>query len=222
MTGSTRIKGSALSLSFGGTDYWADVTSLTMTNDAQDSALVTFADAAGVQAQQYSFKGTAIQSGQTSSFWRYAWANAGNDVAFRYAPFGNTTASADQPHFVGTVKISSQRPDIGGDASPTNEFSFDFQWDIDGLPALDDGTDGVPTILEISPTGQSAGDQVIIGGTRFSSATDVKFGTTSATSIIVVSDVTITAVVPTGSGVKAVTVVNTAGTSAAVNYTVAA
>lgn len=216
---STRIKGNALSLTFGGTEYMADVTSLTMTNDDQDGGLVTFADAAGVAGRQYSFKGTAIQSLTTSSFWRYAWANTGNTVAYRYAPAGNAVASADQPHFVGTVTIGT-RPDIGGDAGASTEQSFDFQWDIVGLPTLDAGTDGIPVISEISPTGQSAGDQVVISGTRLSAATDVKFGTTSATNIIIVSDTTLAAIVPTGTGVKAVTVVNPAGTSAAVNYTV--
>lgn len=219
--GSTRIKGSALSLTFGGTDYWADVTSVTLENADKDSSAVTFADASGTPPRQYQIKGSAIQSLDTSSFWRYAWANSGATVAFRYAPRGNATASADEPHFIGTVKIGP-RPTVGGEAGANNEFTFDFEWDVDGVPTLDTGSDGIPVISSISPTGQSAGDQIVISGTRLAEATDVKFGTTSATNIIVVSDTTLAAIIPTGTGVKAVTVVAPAGTSEPVNYTVAA
>jgi hypothetical protein len=217
---STRIKGAALSLSFGGTDYWADVTKVTLENDEQDSGAVTFQDAAGTGGRQFSIKGSAIQSLQTTSFWRYVWSNSGQTVAYRYAPAGNAVASADQPHFVGTVKIGA-KPTVGGEAGAGNEFTFDFEWEVQGLPTLDDGTDGTATISTISPTGQQAGKQVVISGTRFTGTTDVKFGTTSATSIIVVSDTTLAVVIPTGTGVKAVTIVNSAGTSDPVNYTVA-
>lgn len=218
--GSTRIKGTALALSFGGVDYWADVTAVTLENEEADSPTLTFADAAGNPERKYLIKGSAIQSLQTSSFWRYAWANAGAAVAFRYAPKGNATASADEPHFLGTVKIGP-RPTVGGEAG-SGDFTFDFEWEVEGTPTLDDGTDGVATISTITPVGQSAGDQLVISGTRLSNATDVKFGSTSATSLIVVSDTTLAVVIPTGTGVKAVTVVNPAGTSAPVNYTVAA
>lgn len=218
--GSTRIKGSALSLTFGGTDFWADVSAVTLENDEAESGVITFADAANIGLRQYKIKGSAIQSLQTTSFWRYVWDNSGSVVAFRYAPAGNTTPSADQPHFTGTVRIGA-KPTVGGEAGANTEFTFDFEWDVQGQPTLDAGTDGVATVLNITPTGQTVGEQVILSGVRFTGATDVKFGSTSATHIIVISDTTLAAVIPSGTGVKAVTVVNTAGTSAPVNYTVA-
>lgn len=87
---------------------------------------------------------------------------------------------------------------------------------------MDEGVDGIPVISAISPAGQAAGEQVIITGTRMSGTTDVKFGTTSADNLIIVSDTTVAAIVPTGTGVKAVTVVAGAKTSTPVDYTVAA
>jgi len=218
--GSTRIKGAALSLAFGGTDYWADVTSVTLENNAQDAGAVTFQDAAGTGGRQFLIKGSAIQSLQTTSFWRYVWSNSGNTVAYRYAPAGNAVASADQPHFTGTVKIGP-KPTVGGEAGASNEFVFDFEWEVQGLPTLDDGTNGVATISTITPAGQAVGKQIIISGTRLSGATDVKFGSTSATSLVVVSDTTLAAVIPAGTGVKAVTVINAVGVSAPADYTVA-
>ncbi|MGK0715145.1 IPT/TIG domain-containing protein [Leucobacter sp. W1153] len=218
---SIRIKGNKLALSFGGVDVWADVTAVTLENTDKDGGLTTFEDAAGTPSRQYLVKGTAIQSLQTSSFWRYAWANSGQTVAFRYAPKGNQTASADEPHFLGQVKIGP-RPTVGGEAGTSNEFSFDFEWRVDGDPTMDEGIDGVPVISSITPTGQGAGEQVVITGTRLSGATDVKFGITSADNLIVVSDTTLAVIVPAGTGVKAVTVHAGAKTSAPVDYTVAA
>lgn len=218
--GSTRIKGNKLALSFGGVDVWADVTAVTLENTDKDGGLTTFEDASGTPGRQYLIKGTAIQSLQTSSFWRYVWANTGQTVAFRYAPKGNSTASADEPHFLGQVKIGP-RPTVGGEAGASNEFSFDFEWQVEGDPTMDEGIDGVPVISSITPTGQAAGEQVIITGTRLSGATDVKFGAVSADGLVVVSDITLAAIVPTGSGVKAVTVVAGAKTSDPVDYTVA-
>lgn len=217
---SIRIKGNKLALSFGGVDVWADVTAVTLENTDKDGGLITFKDAAGTPSRQYLIKGTAIQSLQTSSFWRYAWANTGQTVAFRYAPKGNETASADEPHFLGQVKIGP-RPMVGGEAGASNEFSFEFEWQVEGEPTMDEGTDGLPVISSITPAGQEAGGQIIITGTRLSGATDVKFGTVSAEGIIVVSDTTVAAIVPTGTGVKAVTVVAGAKTSTPVDYTVA-
>lgn len=217
---SIRIKGNKLALSFGGIDVWADVTAVTLENTDKDGGLTTFEDAAGTPGRQYLIKGTAIQSLQTSSFWRYAWANSGQTVAFRYAPKGNATASTDEPHFLGQVKIGP-RPTIGGEAGTSTEFSFEFEWQVEGDPTMDEGTDGIPVISSITPEGQEVGEQVVITGTRMSGVTDVKFGTTSVGNLIVVSDTTLAAIVPAGTGVKAVTVVAVAKTSAPVDYTVA-
>lgn len=216
---SIRIKGNKLALSFGGVDVWADVTAVTLENTDKDGGLTTFEDAAGTAGRQYLIKGTAIQSLQTSSFWRYAWANSGQTVAFRYAPKGNETASADEPHFLGQVKIGP-RPTVGGEAGASNEFSFEFEWQVEGDPTMDEGNDGVPVISSITPPGQEAGAQVMIVGTRMSGATGVEFDSTPADNLIVVSDTTLAVIVPTGTGVKPVTVLAGAKTSAPYNYTV--
>ena len=218
MPGSTRIKGAALALSFGGTDYWADVTSVTLDNEDADGGVTTFADAAAGGSRQYFFNLSAIQSTATGSFWRNVWANSGNTVAYIYSPGGNTVATADQPVFTGTAKIGP-KPAIGGDAG-NDEFVFDTRFDIIGVPVMDFGSAAQAAITSITPAGKSAGATVVISGIRFTGATDVKFAAVSATSFAVVSDNTIVAVIPTGTGVKAVTVVTPAGTSAAGSYTV--
>lgn len=220
MSGSTRIKGAALALEFGGTDHWQDITSALFSNEEADGDVTTFADAAAGGARQHFVTITAIQSTQSGSFWNYVWDNTGSTVAYKYAVHGNAVATADQPHLTGTLTIGP-KPDLGGDAGASNTYTFEVRFDINGEPVKDLGASGVSAITSITPSGQEVGDQVTISGTRFTGATDVKFAAVSATSLIVVSDSTIVAVIPAGTGVKAVTVITPAGTSAAVNYTVA-
>ena len=133
MPSSTRITGAKLFLRFGTTDHAADITSYLLTNEEADQNVVTFADAAEGGKRQYKLNGSAIQSTESTSFWSYVWANTGQTVAFTLAPHGNSSATAAQPHFTGTVRIG-QKPDIGGEAGITNEFTFDFEWDVIGTP----------------------------------------------------------------------------------------
>lgn len=130
---STRIKGSALKLTIDGVEYWADVTSVSLENEDAAAGVTTFEDASLGGSRQYYLTGSAIQSTEVGSFWEYLWSNTGDIVAYAYSPNGNTTASADAPHFTGTVKVGP-KPFIGGDAGATNEFVFDFRLDCQEVP----------------------------------------------------------------------------------------
>jgi hypothetical protein len=129
---SKRIAGHTLSFLVGTTEYMADATNVTLTWDDAESGTVSFLDALNGGAFQATIKGTAIQSTTATSFWRYGWANVGTIVPFKFAPNGNTTASADQPIFTGNVKIG-KRPDLGGDAQITgDDWTYDFEWVVQG------------------------------------------------------------------------------------------
>jgi hypothetical protein len=219
MTGSTRIKGNALALSFAGTEFWADHTKYELYPEEASSDVTTFADAAEGGGSAWKLDLAAIQSTMVGSFWRYVWANTGNVVAYRIAPHGNESASADQPHFLGTVKIG-RKPKLGGEASADGEFDFEVTWDVQEEPTMDTGDDSEPIITTILPAGKTVGDQVVIAGSRFTGATAVKFAAVDATSFTVVSDSTIVAIIPAGTGAKNVTVITPDGTSNAVSYTV--
>ena len=139
--GSTRMRGNALALKFGSPaeNYWADATSVVLDNEESDSDVVTFEDAAGGDAaRQYFFSITAIQSTDESSFWSYVWENAGNVVAFTYAPHGNTEPEPGKPHFLGTCRIGP-KPAIGGEAGRTNTYTFETRFDIESGPVKDIG-----------------------------------------------------------------------------------
>ncbi|MFI6446254.1 IPT/TIG domain-containing protein, partial [Kitasatospora sp. NPDC050543] len=78
-----------------------------------------------------------------------------------------------------------------------------------------------PTLIVLSPSQGTAlgGNTVTIVGSGFTGASAVKFGTTAASSFTVVSDSTITAVSPAGSGTVQVTVTTPGGTSNGLPYT---
>lgn len=129
---SKRLAGATLSLTIGGTEYMADITNYSLEWDDADSGTITFADAASGGKFQATLKGSAIQSTTSTSLWTYAWLNTGVTAAFKLAPNGNTTASADNPIFSGNVKIGA-RPSLGGDAQISgDDWSFDFEWTVIG------------------------------------------------------------------------------------------
>lgn len=137
MASSTRIKGTALYLTVGGDEYAMDVTSISLENEESAAGVTTFEDAASGGARQYYFAGTAVQSTDTGSFWTELWDQSVRDnIAFVYAPWGNDTVSAEEPHFTGTLSLGP-KPFIGGEAGAAVEFTFDFRFDIDGVPTKD-------------------------------------------------------------------------------------
>jgi hypothetical protein len=139
MPTSTRIKANALKLTIDGTDFWADFSSVMMQSEEAASDVTTFYDASVGGRRDFFFTVSGVQSTESTSFWREIWDNAGDEVAFIYAPHGNATASASQPHFTGTLRLPPQGSAmLGGEASPDGTFSFDgVRMDIVGDVTLD-------------------------------------------------------------------------------------
>lgn len=140
MAMSTPIKGSALTLTVDGTDYFCDVSSATLENEELDTNVQTFCNA---DDRQYFFNITAIQSGDPTSFWRFLWDTpADEEVTFIYSPWGNVTASTTQPHFTGSVIVPKEKPVIGGEFSNSrnNRLTFEIRLDVLGTPVTDDGS----------------------------------------------------------------------------------
>lgn len=142
----TRINGKSLKLQIDSNEYNIDVTSASLVRDAStDTAdnVVTFADAAaGVDnTDVWYLDVTAVQSTDDATatdgislhtaIWDAAATTGGDTFAFVLAPHGNATASALQPHYTGTVKVSEGAfPPVGGDAGST--FTFDYRFEVSG------------------------------------------------------------------------------------------
>lgn len=127
----------ALVVSIGGTDYTAQVFNCEIVSRAADASQTTFAEAAAGGGRIYSLKFVLTQDLAASSLWRQIWDSAGDSVAALVKPYGNSAASAAQPHYSGNVTITE--PDgtlIGGDAdaSTTARWSAEISWDFDAKP----------------------------------------------------------------------------------------
>lgn len=139
MATSTRIKANALLLSIDGTDYWSDFSAVTLQSEDASSDVNTFYDASLGGRRDFYFTVSGVQSTETTSLWRAMWTDAGQEVAFIYAPHGNASASSDKPHFTGTLRIPAKGAfTLGGEASADGTFAFDgVRMDIVGDVTLD-------------------------------------------------------------------------------------
>lgn len=215
-----RIKGTKLSLTIGATEIHEEGTSVLMDSEEANGDVTTFADAEGGGARQHFFAISATQSTQGDSFWRMVWANTGEDAAFVYRPHGNAVATADEPHFTGTLKIGP-KPPIGGAAGTNSTFTFDTRFNIEGVPVLDDGAGSVPLISSVEPLSPEAGELVTLYGSRFGAATAVEIDGIAAP-FSPISDGIIAASVPdAAAGAATVVVTNADGDSAPFNITIA-
>ena len=123
--------------------------------------------------------------------------------------------------FIGTAYV--QWEPQGGDATSLETANFTLMIQDIATNTNPVGAAGVPVILSILPSGQGAGQSVVITGSNFTgliAVSGVKFNAVNATSFALINDNTITAVLPAGSaGVTPVLVTNAIGVSAAFSYT---
>lgn len=126
-----------LKIEVDGTEYTAVVSNARITTAESDSDFVSFADAAAGGARDYALALTLAQDAAASSLWTMIWAEAGTEVPVTVMPYGNTTPTATEPHFEGTVTI--QEPDgdlLGGEAnaSTSAKFTVEVSWPFTAKP----------------------------------------------------------------------------------------
>jgi hypothetical protein len=71
---------------------------------------------------EWALKVDGILSGDASSLYQLLWLNNGTEVGFVVGPNGNTSASADAPHFSGTV-VFNELPPLAQNAGEDGTFS---------------------------------------------------------------------------------------------------
>ena len=144
----TRIKGKGLVFQLNSKAYECDLVSAVLEkvdkpNTGTDS-VVTFCDAstsAGGQVWQLTIE--AVQSTDTSAgtdgeslhtlIWDSAATTGGAKIPFVFMPHGNSTATAEQPHFTGTAVVEQGAyPALGGTAGDSSfTWSYEFLLDPD-------------------------------------------------------------------------------------------
>lgn len=120
MAASTRIKAQNIIFKIGGTDYACDANMVQLTLDDAPGDVQTFCEVR--VGGQWSLQLDGITSGEDTSLYRILWDNFGTEVAFSIAPNGNTTPSADSPHYTGTV-VFDQLPPLALVSNETSVFS---------------------------------------------------------------------------------------------------
>jgi hypothetical protein len=71
---------------------------------------------------EWALKVDGILSGDASSLYQLLWLNNGTEVGFLVGPNGNASASADSPHFSGTV-VFNELPPLAQNAGEDGTFS---------------------------------------------------------------------------------------------------
>jgi IPT/TIG domain len=109
----------------------------------------------------------------------------------------DTSITASSPPGSGTVDVTVTTPGGTSAATASDEFMY------------------VPSVSSVNPASgpASGGTPVMITGLGFTGVTAVDFGTTAAPSFTVLSNTTVTAQSPAGSGVVDVSVITSTGTS---------
>lgn len=220
MVGPARIKGTKLSITVGTQELHCQSSKVIMDNEEASDGVTTFCDAEAGGAFNHFLDLTSLQSTATDSFWSYLWDNPATEAAFVYRPHGNAVATANEPHFTGTLKTPGKKPTLGGEAGKANDFTFDTRLEIIGEPVKDLGAISAPAITAVSDDAPAVDQIVNLAGTRFTGTTGVTVDGIAAP-FSFISDGILVIAIPTGAaGPSPIVVTNAGGASAPFPVTV--
>lgn len=130
MAASTRIKAQNIKFKIGSTDYACDANSVVLELGDAPGDVQTFCEVRTGGEWMLTLNG--ITSGDDTSLYQVLWANFGSTATFTIAPNGNATASADQPHYEGTV-VFDQLPPLNLTSNEVSQFSVQLTVKNTGL-----------------------------------------------------------------------------------------
>ena len=133
-----------------------------------------------------------------SNFGHVTGVRFGTVPAASFTPVSATELQAVSPPGQGAVNVTVTNQVGASKPSTAGRFSYH-----------------PPKVTGVSPSEGSPGTRVSIVGSGFTGTTAVRFGTTAATGVTVVSDTALSVTAPPGHGAVAVTVTTPSGTSAA-------
>jgi hypothetical protein len=120
MATSTRIKAQNIIFKIGATDYACDANMVELTLGDAPGDVQTFCEVR--VGGEWALQLDGITSGEDTSLYRVLWDNFGTEVAFVIAPNGNTTPTADTPHYEG-VAVFNELPPLSLNSNETALFS---------------------------------------------------------------------------------------------------
>jgi hypothetical protein len=120
MAASARIRATNIVFKIGTTDYACDANMVELTLADAPGDVQTFCEVR--VGGEWSLQLDGVTSGEDTSLYQVLWANFGTEVAFTIAPQGNATASADAPHYTGTV-VFNELPPLSLTSNEVSKFS---------------------------------------------------------------------------------------------------
>jgi hypothetical protein len=121
-----RIKGKSIVFEVDGTEYAGGVSNVVFS-----SAIGTLGFGNYEDSLDFTCAVTGFQDTAAASLHSELWANPGATVEITFAPHGNATASASQPHFTATGYAETV-PNLGGAAGEF--FVYDINFILTGKP----------------------------------------------------------------------------------------
>lgn len=126
-----------IELTIDSVDVSDQVSKAAITSAAADGDWLSFSMARSGGNRDYTLTMTIAQDHVADTLWDQIWAGAGTEVTGLYAPYGNATASATEPHYSFTAVISEPDGDfMGGEAtlSTSAVATIDVAWKLTGKP----------------------------------------------------------------------------------------
>ena len=130
MAASTRITAQNILFKIAGTEYACDANSVVLELGDAPGDVQTFCEVR--VGGEWSLTLAGITSGETTSLYQVLWTNFGSDASFLIAPNGNATATANEPHYEGTV-VFNQLPPLNLTSNEVVQFSVTLRVKNTGL-----------------------------------------------------------------------------------------
>jgi hypothetical protein len=121
-----RLKGKSILFKVGATDFAGSVKSVVFKSAVGELGFGDYSDSLA-----YTCEVTGFQDFAAASLWTTLFTTPGASINLTFAPHGNATASASQPHFTATGYAESI-PDFGGAAG--EYFTYDLNIILDSKP----------------------------------------------------------------------------------------
>jgi hypothetical protein len=143
MAASTRIKAQNIKFQIAGTDYACDATSVVLELGDAPGDVQTFCETR--VGGEWALTLDGITSGDSTSLYQVLWTNFGSTATFVIAPNGNTSPSASEPHYEGTV-VFDQLPPLNLTSNEVSTFSVTLEVKNTGLDVANDLYYGVEKV----------------------------------------------------------------------------
>ena len=144
MAASSRIKAQNIKFKIAGTDYACDATSVVLELGDAPGDVQTFCETR--VGGEWALTLDGITSGDSTSLYQVLWANFGSTATFVIAPNGNTTPTAEEPHYEGTV-VFDQLPPLNLTSNEVSTFSVTLQVRNTGLDVANELFYGVEKVV---------------------------------------------------------------------------